>query len=732
MNVQYFKYNFFCAFLGRTSLSLTKLNFTSSGLSIVENYRRRETIINIIECLHNIKTIQNTMEHIENLLQYEKNFPTAIHLYHETFEILESMAGKYLCVKEMKLKMVDMLLLAEEQMDSVLARMANRFCNQTYYQLCKAYKLIGKNENAIHQLLMHFTNAIYDKAFSIVLGYVELFSFGSDLPCTASSTPIKSKKGSFDTVNSIPCNKPDLKRKQFGELCEYLKPESFLSCLIDLCRAMWDIMRNYFHILSFYECENIQDNIGLTDEEVKFAYSKIEDGILKIWSDIQQKIRTIVSSVKFVEKTCHLDDSGLSDTSVGADCCENSNVTGDELSNQDQLFFTFEEFIKILTVCEKMIELGEEFCLLYHSNSENEAKNLNNNATIELQNTLYKQTRAYFQSYHQVSMAELRIFLENETWTRCPIESQNEFHLIASLQEFSFMKSKLLKLKRNKCRANDLITKKSEKFGPSKESPKSPLSNSSSFILSPVAKPKHNFSTYFQRTSEDDSSQSSSTSPFDNIFSSIDSNNVTQMCFTDSDDDDPEEECTGTDKEIITTNTALNVLRLVGRYTHIMFLLQPISHDIIKALLELFDYYFFTVYRFFATDLLNTTWLNNSGSCSTNQVSSSNANQNQTSTNSHQLINQFSTELRSFIRRINDTLILNESSANNASMQHSINVNDHYSFDKSSIINQESGSDSPPKRIIKYPCPVLPHYVPINSSTNLFALCERILAIHSL
>ena len=162
--------------LGRNSLFISRRDFTSSSLSIVENDTRRESIIGVIQSLQQIKTIRSTIEHIKSLLELEKNFPSAIRLYHETSESLERMASDYACVHEMKSKLVEMLLLAEEQMDQVLSKMPHSFCANTYQQLVSAYKQIGKSENSIHQLLMHFTNTIHDKAFSIVLGYVELFS----------------------------------------------------------------------------------------------------------------------------------------------------------------------------------------------------------------------------------------------------------------------------------------------------------------------------------------------------------------------------------------------------------------------------------------------------------------------------------------------------------------------------------------------------------------------------
>lgn len=710
-------------------MNLSKRDFTNASLQIIKNHHCRETILKIIDCLQKIKKLRQTIEHIEYMLQYEKNFSSAINLFDEKLEILESMSEKYCCVAEMKEKLVETLQLVDDQMDAVLQKITDRFCLETYSQLCKAYSQIGKSETSINQLLLHFTNAIHDKAFSIVLGYVKLF-----LPenINACSTPIKSNhKKPNESTSSGTGNINDLKRKPFAELCQYLNPESFLQCLTDLCRALWDIMNNYYQILCFYNNDR-KDRLTITlpDNEIEFAKSKLTQGVLKIWSDVQHKIRTLVSSVQFV--------NNVDPNNSLNDYIPSKKNTFDH--NQDQLLFSFEEFIKILTVCERMIEIGEQFCQLYRKD-ESSAPLCN---TIEFQNTLYQQTRAYFQSYHQVSMSELKIFLENEIWTRCPIDTADEFELIASLQEFLFMKNRLLKIKQN----SSLMTKNSKNSDPN--SPTTRATNSStSFLLSPTTKLKKYFSkSYFRNNYETDGElleNEEMPTPFDGIMSYI----VTQQTFCDSDDENTvnniktemNKNASLCNFEIVTTNTTLNVLRLMGRYMNIMFLLRPISFDIIKALMELFDYYFYTIYHFFALDILNATWI---GNCNSTTLSSeiitmiinNNYQQQQlpqqnTSTGvsiqqqQARLLNHFS----SFIRRINDTLILNDSGSNSNQQQ---NIPDAISSPNSSPSKLSSSASSSPSKNAKYPCPTLSDYVLVNSQPNNFALGERIMAIQSL
>ena len=64
------------------------------------------------------------------------------------------------------------------------------------------------------------------------------------------------------------------------------------------------------------------------------------------------------------------------------------------------------------------MEVGEEFC---GTQSE------------ELQKSIRLQSENYFAKYHVGCLEELRIFLENESWTYCPVKS--DFSCL-QLQEF--------------------------------------------------------------------------------------------------------------------------------------------------------------------------------------------------------------------------------------------------------------------------------------------------------
>lgn len=60
-----------------------------------------------------------------------------------------------------------------------------------------------------------------------------------------------------------------------------------------------------------------------------------------------------------------------------------------------------------------MIQVGEEFC---------------GSDSAELQSSMKEQSSNYFRNYHLSRLGELRLFLENEAWTPCPVK--DDFNLL--------------------------------------------------------------------------------------------------------------------------------------------------------------------------------------------------------------------------------------------------------------------------------------------------------------
>ena len=54
----------------------------------------------------------------------------------------------------------------------------------------------------------------------------------------------------------------------------------------------------------------------------------------------------------------------------------------------------------------------------------------------------------------------------------------------------------------------------------------------------------------------------------------------------------------------ILTNTSLMILRLIGKYFHLMQMLEPIASDVFSSMTQLLDFYVLTIYKHFTRDLV--------------------------------------------------------------------------------------------------------------------------------
>ena len=570
----------------RQCLDRSKVNFTCSSLGIVASYRRREILIGLLRSLKKIKTLQETDIRLRELLDQE-DYSGAIHLYFECLEVVKSLKH-FNSISELSNKLQDTLEMTEEQIDVALSKMCLSFNIPLYIKLQNAYQLLGKTQTAMDQLLMHFASAIHNKAFSIVFGYVELF-------CSSSSSSNEQKIDNFH-------------KKQYSELCSFLTAEGFVPCFTDLCKALYDIMLNYYKILNWHREEEFNDenddSVSQTNDK-RYIKQKLEHGLGRVWQDVQQKIRVLIQ-------------------------------------NHDLSCYNFEEFIKILAIAEKMVEIGEDFC---------------GSKSDELQDLIHKQTINYFQNYHRSCMYELKMFLESETWTLCPLAPG--FSLL-DLQEFLFLKSK-------------------PKISFIKSSPTNSPSRSFSYFSKFLLNQKDTLINPFDLDLENqenietisndamDQPKLSSSVPmksFDKRKSiTEDSNNKLPLVLNGS-----------SDSCLIMTTATLNALRLFGKYMHVMNILSPISFDVLLCIFQVFDYYIYSIYKFFGKDMLMMA------------------------------DNSISNQMRSSLKRISDNLIVNETNMNDANLN--------------------------PKN--KYLSPSLSPAVGMSNPEKLYGLAERIIAVESL
>lgn len=509
---------------GRRQLSSARDTFTAASLNMLANYRKRQQLVSLMKSLRTIKTLQRTDVRLRELME-EEDYCGAIQLCLEC-QKAASTYKHFTCISELNSKLQDTLVMIEEQIDVALSKTCSNFDETHYEKVQTAYRLLGKTQTAMDQLHMHFTSAIHNTAFQIVLGYVEL--------CSGTG-------------------RENFHKRQYTDLCKSVTQESFTPCLIDLSKALWEVMRSYHKTMRWHEeheeeSEETEDGKAQADFTKHYIKQKLEHGLSRIWQDVQSKVKIY--------------------------------VLGTDLSG-----FKLEEFIRVLDLVNRMIEIGEEFC---KSKSEG------------LQDSLKQQSLNYFKNHHRYRMEELRMFLENEGWELCPVKLSFSY---VQLLEFRFMKSWM---KSPNSTLNLSTTEDSSGGGSGMESSKRRY-----FMQSATKNP-------FDEKPDEDENEDFFTGSLDDE----DNGNL-----SDSDSDVPDElkqdyidEVTGegrsnsrqtkrrlskskNEKFIpIVTNTTLNVMRVIGKYMQMMTVLKPIAFDVILCMSQLFDYYFYTVYSFFGAD----------------------------------------------------------------------------------------------------------------------------------
>ncbi|KFO23909.1 Coiled-coil domain-containing protein 132 [Fukomys damarensis] len=598
---------------GRRHLNVAKEGFTQASLGLLANQRKRQLLLGLLKSLRTIKTLQRTDVRLSELLE-EEDYPGAIQLCLEC-QKAASTFKHYSCISELNSKLQDTLEQIEEQLDVALSKICKNFDINHYTKVQQAYRLLGKTQTAMDQLHMHFTQAIHNTVFQVVLGYVEL---------CAENTDTKFQK------------------LQYKDLCTHVTPESYIPCLADLCKALWEVMLSYYRTMEWHEKHDSEDaasasegNNVMDTEEANFdrgyVKKKLEHGLTRIWQDVQLKVKTY--------------------------------LLGTDLS-----IFKYDDFIFVLDIISRLMQVGEEFC-----GSKSEV----------LQESIRKQSVNYFKNYHRTRLDELRMFLENETWELCPVKSNFS---ILQLHEFKFMEQS-----------------RSPSVSPSKQ----PVTTSSKTVTLFEQYCSGGNPFEIQANHKDEETEDVLAS---NGYESDEQEKSAYQEY-DSDSDVPEElkrdyvdEQTGdapvksvsretlksrkkSDYSLnkvnapILTNTTLNVIRLVGKYMQMMNILKPIAFDVIHFMSQLFDYYLYAIYTFFGrNDSLESTGLGLSSS-----------------------------RLRTTLNRIQESLIDLE-----------------VSTDPSTTLTAAE------ERKEKVPSPHLSHLVVLTSGDTLYGLAERVIATESL
>ncbi|XP_052801392.1 syndetin-like [Mya arenaria] len=512
---------------GRSQLSEASHKFTMTSLQLLANVRKRQQLKGLLKSIRTIKTLQRTDLRLREML-VEEDFCGAIQLCLEC-QKAAALLKHYNCISELSSKLSDTLELIEEQLDFALSRTCSQFDETHYEKVQTAYGLLGKRQNALDQLHLHFTSAIHNTAFQVVLGYVELCNHGS--------------------------TETNFNKMQFSDLCKHVTIESFTPCLVGLCKALWSIMRSYHSIARWHEKHDhldtvSQDEAARSGEEMTAMYikQKLEHGRVRIWQDVQQKVRTYILAVSLSE-------------------------------------YKLEEFIQFLDIVNRMIDIGEYFC---ESKSEG------------LQDSLKQQSLNYFKNHHRAKMDELQMFLENEGWELCPVKSS--FHVL-NLVEFKFMRQSASS---QKILANQNLAEQDN--GQFESSRKRQYFEEFSGDSTPfdIQTESEENEDVFAGTGDDGNGEEEFSDSDSDVPDELKHDFIDEL--TGETHSRPGKRKFSRSRSFqkhvsIVTNTSLNVFRVIGRYIQMMRLLKPVAFDVMWSMAQLFDFYMYSVYLFYGSAL---------------------------------------------------------------------------------------------------------------------------------
>ncbi|XP_059085290.1 syndetin-like isoform X2 [Tigriopus californicus] len=351
----------------------------------------------------------------------------------------------------------------------------------------------------------------------------------------------------------------DLSKRPYADLCDSIATSSVIPCLVDLCRALWSIMNSYKQLVDWHETNPTPSNAS--EMEQHYVEKKLSTGKMRIWQDVQTKTKIFVLA------------NDLS--SLGMD-----------------------HFLEFMDVIHRLIQVGHDFC---GSNSDT------------LQESLKTQCWNYFHNYHLSRLEEMTMHFENEGWAQCPVKPSFKVQQLVEYRhlkilEFTGLPTNLTSIK--------------------------PMTST------PAATPRKAFRNKVQDLNLD----LSLSSPFDFDFGGshdpeetffLEANGIggdELEVYSEEDDSDAEidealkrdfvDEGTGEmgnhdhskrtsnrtsqrkghDPPIL-TNTSLMILRLCGKYIHLMKALEPIASNVFISMMQLLEYYLFVVFNFFTKDL---------------------------------------------------------------------------------------------------------------------------------
>eukprot|EP01117_Protostelium_nocturnum_P007743 TRINITY_DN2771_c1_g3_i1.p1 TRINITY_DN2771_c1_g3~~TRINITY_DN2771_c1_g3_i1.p1 ORF type:complete len:978 (+),score=333.39 TRINITY_DN2771_c1_g3_i1:163-3096(+) len=371
-----------------------------------------------------------------------------------------------------------------------------------------------------------------------------------------------SKKAYLETINSNTkdvlfshvmmsidnaSNGEDLKKMHFPALCGMMKSgDHFLMCLNTILEVLCDLMYSQWSAIQWHEKYQSLHPAPPSNEDPSDEQGEISRFFWEIGTGL----------VEYKKGFWELMQRKVADI-LGAPAVKQ---------------FKIDDFLKVLDSVYKFMDIGEQF-------SCSESHNLRTAIKII--------SKSYFESFHKQRIEDLSAMLENEMWQKVPLQ-----------KDFSIKEMKELKLFRNPPKIGETSRYRRANNPINFANGNQKNSNIQVFIQfktlgNPFSRQYKgtNQETYHEESSDDDEN---------------DELKVDEVEEEQTNKLKPAKNVVGeTSGPIITTST-VNVARFFGKYAHMMKILEPICFEIFSGLVQIFEFYCYTVLVTFGSNNIDS------------------------------------------------------------------------------------------------------------------------------
>eukprot|EP00026_Physarum_polycephalum_P001555 Phypoly_transcript_01557.p1 GENE.Phypoly_transcript_01557~~Phypoly_transcript_01557.p1 ORF type:complete len:961 (-),score=214.93 Phypoly_transcript_01557:327-3209(-) len=244
------------------------------------------------------------------------------------------------------------------------------------------------------------------------------------------------------------------------------------------------------------------------------------------------------------------------------------------ITSTNLMLYKVEDFVKVVDAVSTFLDIGEEF---------------SSTVAINFRNLLKSQGKLYLETFHRQRADDLKTMLENEMWTRCPVSASFS---VDDVKEFTESLGRPLRSTTPPpAQLQTKITKSFDKIFASGN----PFTN---LMQSQRRKaPAHATAAALaaqKKTDENDDSDDDEPAELRADYIDDDGHAVAR--------NQPQRTTQTEDKGPLLAPTTLTVVRLLAKYIHLLRVLYAsLGLEVFVAVVQLVEYFIYTVYTFFGT-----------------------------------------------------------------------------------------------------------------------------------